>query len=1374
MKRQCLSAIFFVAVVSLLGFAPEARAWNQDHHRLIVSDAVDYMMRSGDPMMQEAAYWLDWAPGFNRLLREGGDGWIDPHDCAGRYSALCALRDESANTDWYSDISLSVHPFFAWLRCEAGPLPLENSDIPYSGIVPWCIACLGPALVGVDAFILYSVAFEVAHLFAEHSVSGGVEIDRLGSYNFTSLNHFQNAYYDLDSVTRSPDCEGREQEENLGYLLKNQYYTSCSDDSVEGDCANEFTNLRILSMVGDAWWLKLDATKAANMYEGITCHEHGFSDNATHNIVSRWFPVDSLAEYGMSSFIDGGEDRDLVMVGRALHAVADAFEPHHSYGFMGRGHAAFEAYAEDMLVWNKKLRMLDALVHEDERGMWGDYGFYKYQVVSDYLNLWLLDFDSLLSTESIISGTAKNASTWNHVASQDAPDNNTMAIAHIYGENDTTKRFTYAADHGWGEDGIRLGEMGHNLSVAGTVTLLKKAFEAHYEGWAEANYCSALREQDLVSWLRTVPGPWAGASIPANGANGHFIDLSRNRNARGETFHPYYNAPNNHESNRVIIRVPHEFGGVAELFTDCVELKFSPSCDWHHESEGDHLVISAQYAWGSLGEWETKHDFLYPTDVAGKAFAFCTEPSRRIAHISVDLRQGRLGDKVFAGGEFGNISRLFGEAYEQMDSQSNEVVTGILGNSSADIYASTASTLLDSGSVIHFDGNAGDTWEEIGNFDEGITDIASSGGDIFALGSFSGKVWKYSGTTWTEAYSLGADTYPTGIWIADLDNFFIVSASGAFFHCDRFGCGNLVFDGIPLHGVWGRHSEDVYAVGDGGRLLHYDGMYVNQVSTGITSTLRGVSGNQDRTIAVGDGGVVLQREQQDWHSLESSTTVDLTGVHAQSTGKAFAVGAEHTILYFDGSNWSSAHHEPGMTSLYAVWSHPGGCNPERKFGFKLDEISASLIDRDSGGAGGDFAWVDAAVMDWVNDLLNGGILNGLGIMWDCAQGTPCEDELTTNLTDLFGVAFSVSDYLTTGEIFDIVHTGLLQTLGDDLVGPALSAYALTHTAMGVHPGSLVDSGLGNQAVLWSLGAQGLRSKTKTKADLRKTVSLNFVQPEYSVRATKYLDNGAILPGVQGPDMGGYPGFRSPTEDELADQELAIKYMIDRRKDEKLFQIRKRTDTTLTNLEVLQSILDTNASTDPAILEKVRLLSDAADMAIENLAVFRQQVSDSDSDGIIEGNDDCLGDNSLIGQPCDSLADADDCLTGTWSCLTGALVCLDNDADDDADGDGVFDCDEECHLDPNKTEPGDCGCGVPDVDSDEDGVSDCIDNCPSVANPDQADGNHDGQGDACSEEEPSPEPGESGCGCSSGAPSRGAFVGLLLLGLFGLRRRRRMQ
>ncbi|MFQ5495007.1 MAG: hypothetical protein ACE5EX_06460 [Phycisphaerae bacterium] len=67
---------------------------------------------------------------------------------------------------------------------------------------------------------------------------------------------------------------------------------------------------------------------------------------------------------------------------------------------------------------------------------------------------------------------------------------------------------------------------------------------------------------------------------------------------------------------------------------------------------------------------------------------------------------------------------------------------------------------------------------------------------------------------------------------------------------------------------------------------------------------------------------------------------------------------------------------------------------------------------------------------------------------------------------------------------------------------------------------------------------------------------------------------------------------------------------------------------------------------------------------------------------------------------------------------------------DSDGDGAIDDCEDCPDDPDKTEPGQCGCGTPDVDTDGDGLLDCDDNCPDTPNGDQADCDGDGIGDAC--------------------------------------------
>ncbi len=159
-----------------------------------------------------------------------------------------------------------------------------------------------------------------------------------------------------------------------------------------------------------------------------------------------------------------------------------------------------------------------------------------------------------------------------------------------------------------------------------------------------------------------------------------------------------------------------------------------------------------------------------------------------------------------------------------------------------------------------------------------------------------------------------------GVWGSSSTDVFAVGAGGTILHYNgSTWIGMTSSTANNLYGIWGSSSSDVFAVGASGTILHYNGSNWSAMTSGTTNTLRGVWGSSASNVfAVGHSGTILHYDGSNWSVMTSGTTNNLYGIWGSSSSDVFAVGASGTILHYDGSNWSSM--TSGTTNaLQGVW-----------------------------------------------------------------------------------------------------------------------------------------------------------------------------------------------------------------------------------------------------------------------------------------------------------------------------------------------------------------------------------------------------------------------------------------------------------------------
>ena len=124
---------------------------------------------------------------------------------------------------------------------------------------------------------------------------------------------------------------------------------------------------------------------------------------------------------------------------------------------------------------------------------------------------------------------------------------------------------------------------------------------------------------------------------------------------------------------------------------------------------------------------------------------------------------------------------------------------------------------------------------------------------------------------------------------------------------DRWCFTNPLPQGNTIWSAWALDANNVWAVGEAGTLIHWDGRDWSGQSRRVDRPLRGVWGVDANNVwAVGADGVILKWNGVAWTTQRSGTNTNLFGVWASDPNNAWAVGDSMLVLHWDGTSWKGA------------------------------------------------------------------------------------------------------------------------------------------------------------------------------------------------------------------------------------------------------------------------------------------------------------------------------------------------------------------------------------------------------------------------------------------------------------------------------------
>jgi hypothetical protein len=175
----------------------------------------------------------------------------------------------------------------------------------------------------------------------------------------------------------------------------------------------------------------------------------------------------------------------------------------------------------------------------------------------------------------------------------------------------------------------------------------------------------------------------------------------------------------------------------------------------------------------------------------------------------------------------------------------------------------------------------------------------------------------WDGDRWTAHFS-PVDSELGGIWGLGKDD--IWAGGQHIIHWDGRSWRRVPRPGLNfVHGFYGARPDKVWAAA--GELLVWDGARWTQETNIPSGSLIAthICGLSESDVWLAGGSTAWHFNGQSWERFELGTQESLSGIHCIASDDVWLVGADDTVLHWDGAQWSSMMERGPLSNFYGVW-----------------------------------------------------------------------------------------------------------------------------------------------------------------------------------------------------------------------------------------------------------------------------------------------------------------------------------------------------------------------------------------------------------------------------------------------------------------------